>query len=429
MKYKNKADQILMAVFLLFLLSVWLKHVYKDQFMIHLFYAVMEAALVGGVADWFAITALFKKPLGFPWHTALIPRHRGRVIASIRDMVHHELLTVESIKERVNHHSIVMLLIDFIDSSKGKELLKNWFTTSCQAMVRHLDRTDIMVQLQHYIENEIRDSHPTTHLKKLIVWLLEANRIQYVTIYIVEKIIEYIKQPEVKQDIYRYLEQFMQGKERPALEKIFIWLGEQTNSLSISDGVTAFYDEGVLLLQELENPDHEVHAWIAQKLTAFLDQSETDVFCLEDIEQWKLTVVATHGVGHTVEQIVNQFIQVTSPTSYVQFFDWVGSQIEQYWTFFRESHEIQSWLEVRIKQVIYEFIDKEHHVIGELVERVLNEFSNERLNQFVEQKAGDDLQWIRINGSVVGGFVGLVMFLFLHYFYDVYVVSMIQRWL
>lgn len=61
-----------------------------------------EAAVVGGVADWFAVTALFGKPLGFPWHTALIAiLTRGRVISAVADMIEHELLSVNSIKERI----------------------------------------------------------------------------------------------------------------------------------------------------------------------------------------------------------------------------------------------------------------------------------------------------------------------------------------
>jgi uncharacterized membrane-anchored protein YjiN (DUF445 family) len=96
--------------------------------------------------------------------------------------------------------------------------------------------------------------------------------------------------------------------------------------------------------------------------------------------------------------------------------------------FFKGNIELQEWLEVRIKQVIYELIEKEHYIIGEIVQRVLGEFNDDKLNRFVEEKAGDDLQWIRINGSIVGGIVGLLMFFFLRYVYDPYVVPIIQSW-
>ena len=77
MNYKNMANKILALVFCLFLLAIWLRVTYRHIPAVEMFYTAMEGALVGGIADWFAITAIFTKPLGFPWHTALLPRHRG----------------------------------------------------------------------------------------------------------------------------------------------------------------------------------------------------------------------------------------------------------------------------------------------------------------------------------------------------------------
>ena len=46
-------------------------------------YWAVQSALIGSVADWFAVTALFRKPLGFPYHTALIPRNKDRLINGV----------------------------------------------------------------------------------------------------------------------------------------------------------------------------------------------------------------------------------------------------------------------------------------------------------------------------------------------------------
>ena len=102
MNYKNIANKILALVFSLFLLSIWFRYIYRDVLVVEMFYTIMEAAFVGGVADWFAITAIFKRPLGFPWHTELIPRHRDRVILAIGNMIEQDLLSIKSIKQRVN---------------------------------------------------------------------------------------------------------------------------------------------------------------------------------------------------------------------------------------------------------------------------------------------------------------------------------------
>ena len=63
-------------------------------------------------------------------------------------------------------------------------------------------------------------------------------------------------------------------------------------------------------------------------------------------------------------------------------------------------------------------IQNEHDMIGGMVRETLAAYTDQDLNQFVEEKAGNDLQWIRINGSMIGGVVGLLLFLFLDFVYD-----------
>ncbi|MDD4297106.1 MAG: DUF445 family protein [Eubacteriales bacterium] len=94
---KTRADILLAAVFILFAAATLLKYLYKESFFAGLLAFTFEAALVGGIADWFAVTALFKKPLGFPWHTAIIPNNRDSIIKSVSDLVSNELLSTEAI--------------------------------------------------------------------------------------------------------------------------------------------------------------------------------------------------------------------------------------------------------------------------------------------------------------------------------------------
>lgn len=69
----NKADRVLFFAFIVFLCALFLHLQMKTSVVVSGFLFCAEAALVGGIADWFAVTALFKKPLGFPYHTAILP--------------------------------------------------------------------------------------------------------------------------------------------------------------------------------------------------------------------------------------------------------------------------------------------------------------------------------------------------------------------
>jgi len=428
MNNKSIANQILLLVFLLFLLSAGLKHYYKDIFAVEMLFAVMEAALVGGIADWFAITALFKKPLGFPWHTALIPRHRQKVIRSIRNMIDQDLLTVQSIKKRVESSCFVTLLIGFVDHERGREFIRSSLERFGKDMISKLDIRDFVNLMEGFIRKEIKNIDLISQMNNVARWLLENDRARVLTMYIVDELINQLDKNEAKRNIYQYLEEMTQTKNRSPLERAFIWLGEQTNSVSLSDATDAFYAEILAILQEIKKPDHIIHNKIHENLTAIAEAPEKNYTWLEQVENWKMMLATEVELGDAVIHVSENFLKTTNPQLSPQLIDWIYTQMDRYWMFFKGNIELQEWLEVRIKQVIYELIEKEHYIIGEIVQRVLGEFNDDKLNRFVEEKAGDDLQWIRINGSIVGGIVGLLMFFFLRYVYDPYVVPIIQSW-
>ncbi len=429
MKNKSIANQVLLFVFLLFILSAGLKHYYPNRFAAEMFFAVMEAALVGGIADWFAITAIFKKPLGFPWHTALIPRHRQKVIRSIRNMIDQDLLTIQSIKKKVESIRFVALLIGVIDHERGREFIRKSLERFGKDISSKLDVRDFVNPMEDFIRKEIKNIDLISQINNIVRWLLENDRARMITMYIVDELINQLNKNEAKNNIYQYLEEVTQTKNRSPLERAFLWLGEQTNSVSLSDAADVFYAEILAILQEIKNPDHVIHHRIYENLTAIVEAPERNYTWLEQVEIWKMTLAAEVELGDAVIDVSEDFLKITNIHLSPQFIDWIYTHMDRYWIFFKENIELQDWLEVRIKQVVYELIEKEHYIIGEIVQRVLGEFSDDRLNRFVEEKAGDDLQWIRINGSIVGGIVGLLQFFFLHYVYDPYVVPIIQSWI
>jgi len=90
---------------------------------------------------------------------------------------------------------------------------------------------------------------------------------------------------------------------------------------------------------------------------------------------------------------------------------------------------MQDWLDKRLQQALVNIIEGEHSFFGVVARDALSTYSEQDISRFIEEKVGDDLAWIRINGSVVGAVVGLVLFLFLHFIYDPYVVPVIRGWI
>jgi uncharacterized membrane-anchored protein YjiN (DUF445 family) len=105
-KYFAKISLVIMGAG--FLISI----PFTDTFIGRLLQGGFEAGLVGGLADWFAVTALFRHPLGIPIpHTALLPKNRNKMINALISMLENDWLTKESIQEKIKQFKITERLI------------------------------------------------------------------------------------------------------------------------------------------------------------------------------------------------------------------------------------------------------------------------------------------------------------------------------
>lgn len=82
---------------------------------------VIQSALIGSIADWFAVTALFEKPLGFPYHTELLYRHRDRIIDGIARLISEKLLQPDMWKDKLYQISFMDKAVDWLRGPQGRE--------------------------------------------------------------------------------------------------------------------------------------------------------------------------------------------------------------------------------------------------------------------------------------------------------------------
>ena len=121
MKSWNKADRVLFLAFLVFLLALFVHLQLPHSVFAAGFLFCAEAALVGGIADWFAVTALFRKPLGFPYHTAILPRRRQSFIKASVTMVQKEFFSRRKVFRHLERLHLMPMLMK---SSSGSIVLR-----------------------------------------------------------------------------------------------------------------------------------------------------------------------------------------------------------------------------------------------------------------------------------------------------------------
>lgn len=436
MNYKKKANITLTLVALGFITFSILKCHYNITIVKILFY-MSEAALIGGMADWFAVTAIFRKPLGFPFHTAIVPRNRVAIVNSIVNIVETEFLSAEIIGEKLDRINITDKIINWTCSKAGKDYLRK----NLSILLRSNIEGDGPRKLSEFVNSLLKDCFDNVDLNKylndIFVWSLKSGEYKKLLSFIFDDIIKAIEGPDVKNKIYVIIDNLKAEKTQGLFGAFFNSALENSNLVNIGELADSIHMHLIETFYNLKDEEHEATKYILGILEEHLILNASNPLGKDEMENIKLNtinnIITENLFRDILINISNELekLDIANDSDVLnknenESFYIILDQINRFWNNLKGDEEIINKIEKLLKDSFSNIINREHKVIGKIVKDTLDSFSDDNLNKFIEDRAGNDLQWIRINGSIVGGMVGLLVFLFLNYFYDPIAVPFIQ---
>ncbi len=421
----NKADTVLVFTAVCFTAALLLCRMFPAMTVSHMFFSVAEAALVGGLADWFAVTALFRKPLGFGWHTALIPRNRERVINGISNAIEKEFLGIEALKSKLAEIRFVSLLTDWLERKNGRRIFRNGFEYFLRYVFERINVQEIVTFLERFLKSRAGKWPLAMQLQDLLAWILRNHRENEVIIYFLDELQVKAECPEARRAILRYLRSCTEDGARDWWQKLALEIGLATDSINLEEAAAALQNESVNLIVQMKDPAHPFRQWLRSRIEEFSQQLGSDQQWRRAIEIWQMKFI--HKADFN--EVLTALIKVSLQRGQGQILNWTLLQIDQYWDLIQSEPIKVEWLERYCKEVVFRIIETEHHWIGAVARDALAILTDRDFSAFVEDKAGEDLQWIRINGAVVGGLAGLFLFLFSNFVYTPYILPAVQKWL
>ncbi|NMA68590.1 MAG: DUF445 domain-containing protein [Desulfitobacterium sp.] len=420
--YRKKANIVLAAVFLFFLCTTGLRILYPTHQGIYFLFFVSEAALVGGIADWFAVTALFRKPLGWPYHTEIIPRNREKMIEGVVSIVEKELLSPQLLRSKITTFSLASWLIKKGEEKGGSQYL----TKKALAFLMNQDQNTNPQVLSSKLEKILRTKFSE---KGLACFLLRQGR-EFLTHekideqldLLVGKALNYIAQPEAKLILIQILEQIQEQKVANSgkLQKTVLGIFQATEGINLDEAAESLQMELINHFEKLQMAYHPVRGQLKEHLTAQMEVWENDPETLDSLETWKnkyfIDLELDSLILTLLEEVIKNLEKGKLPSGQ-ELGPAIYPVVDQIWSKFKEDPELQKTLDTLFQEVLLSIVQREHKIIGQITRETLENLSNDELNQFIEEKAGNDLQWIRINGSLIGGIVGAILFVFLNYGY------------
>ncbi len=399
------------------------------------------AATIGGMADWFGVTALFRKPLGIGFHTEILRRNRARIMDAIVEFVGTDLLNTKNIMETVRDENTAQLLIDFFERNNGREKTKVLVREVLGELFNGLDTRTIgkgvapiltaeikNIDAQKFFDAVLKVVTNDTHSRKILIMLMDTGhkilRSKHMQAEILDKITELRTAYEgdsagralvlssmdlTDEKILSILNDTVDKKISDA-EKILRATGmvDSATANAASDMIKTFGgfvnsaagtfntrkfldDLKTLFLQKFDAEDF-VATWLDINV-----KGETDPKILERLRRQQ---AANPNVTRIVE-VERKPVIWRDAVDYL-----VDAKIDE----FIRDEKLQRKFDKLIKDFVAGLLDEYREQIPLMIRERLDKFSDDELTEFVEGHVSDDLQMIRINGSVCGAIVGMFLY-------------------
>jgi uncharacterized membrane-anchored protein YjiN (DUF445 family) len=369
--------------------------------------AVGEAGVVGGLADWFAVTALFRHPLGLPIpHTAIIPANWELLARRVGTMVGDRVLTKVYVAEEIARLDVAGLVgsvaqrITRADLEALTRTLARWLVVE----VTPGATSEVLARLRRLLAEQ--------PLAPLLADLLEAARThawhERMVAGVATAIGDALDRPAFRATmgdvvdgvIARYRESMAPGPRMLlGVATIFGVVDRDRLVVALQNG----------LREVAGDPAHPLRARVAEAIGELPHRLRTEPALAARIEAIKAEALASPAVARLAEDAaaaVRQAVaaDVQSPDSEV--IGWVADRLERARQALIEDAKLRAELDAWAKARVIELVERHHGRLATFIENGVRALGPEGAVRLIEEHAGDDLQYIRVNGTVVGGLAG-----------------------
>lgn len=381
---------------------------FGDSFAGGLLVSAFGAAMVGGLADWFAVSALFRKPLGISWRTAVIPRNRERLTLMLVQMVQEELLSKENIRQKIAGQNIAGLVLAYLGERGGIKTLKRLLHKLLSDVLDKIDPQAAGQLIAGFVRQDAGRIYLAPMLRAAGGWTLQTGYDQKIISFVAAELADITAKPDMRPLLEEFMTKVMahyEGDKRR--RKLF------NNVAGLSPARLAFFAQQQMVswLTGFSSETHPLRAELRLRLASALERLETEEAAAQ-LEAWKEQCIAGFDIGVPAARMVDWLLQRAGeqPQDTARWFRQLDSLVDQGVAAFRQNASQQEFVSDMIRQALLSLIESHHDKIGALVRDRLSQLSDADLVSFVETKIGSDLQYIRMNGSVIGGLAGAALY-------------------
>ena len=361
--------------------------------------AMSEAAMVGALADWFAVTALFRHPMGIPIpHTAIVPNRKDRIGASLGGFVQNNFLSPDLIRAKLQQLGISRRLGEWLREPANARKISMHASKALAGTVQVLRDDDVQDLLDRSVIARIRATRVAPVVGNALSLITASNRHQELldeALKLLDRVVD--QNDEIIRDRIR--------KESPW------WLPESVDDKIHDKIVTAIEN---LLHAVTTDPNHPLRARFDAAVDRFVERLKTSPEVIAKGEELKEELLA-----HPSVRQFSAAVWTDAKEAIVKYSEGpldgevrpIDRGIVSLGETMLEDPELLAKVDGWILDATLYIVEQYRTEVGQFIADTVRGWDPEDTSRKIELAVGRDLQFIRINGTIMGALVGLLLYL------------------
>ena len=406
-RVKALATLVLASTLALFIIAKWLLPVHP---MFGFIAAFAEAATIGGLADWYAVGALFKRPLGLPIpHTAIIQSNQARIADKLGEFIQVHFLEPGPVEAKLNEIDFGSFVADWLRDRKRSDDLARFALRLLPEAVSATESSGLMTFIIRRMSSQLQAIDLAPLAAGTLRGFVAEGRHQILFDDLLRVMHETLNQKETMAMIREKVR-----AELPTLLRLYRADKFLVNKIVAS--ATAFFNE------VRSDPKHPFRGEFDRMVLSFVDRLGTDQAYIDRIDGLKRDLLARPelaDLARTVWANTRSFIErsASGETQVLQHhlagvFVAAGEALAG-------DAELRGEINKGLVTVLRSFVADQKSGVSIFISDQVKAWDMAQLISLIEINIGRDLQYIRFNGSLIGGLAGLAL----------YSVEFLLRWL
>jgi uncharacterized membrane-anchored protein YjiN (DUF445 family) len=364
--------------------------------------ATAEAGLVGGVADWFAITALFRHPLNIPIpHTAIIPQRKDRIGRSLGNFVQNNFLSPDVLGAKLRAAGLSRRAAEWLREPEHARIVVRQAAGALRSATAVVRDDDVHALLERSVIEPLKRRPIAPVLADGLALLTVNDRHQQLLDRLVHGLTRLVAENEglIRQRVREESPWWVPG-----------FVDDRVHE-RVVDGI------GRTLFEVSADSNHPLRRQLDDLLVSWIEQLRESPEAIARAEQIKQQVLdhptseqLTESLWREVKKVLDRQVDAAeqgAPGGLERGLTALAQAVA-------EDEALLAKLDDWIIGAVLRIVEQHRHEVGQLIAHTVSAWDPDETSQRIELQVGRDLQFIRINGTLVGGMVGLILYTVTH---------------